>query len=95
MAIARMSVAIVLQLEKDRIEDVRISVGSVTPIPQRISEAEAVLKKKSISEEELRLAAAKVSETMIERSGVRPSTSYKRPVVEALFIRAMRKALEE
>ena len=33
MAIARMSVAVIVQLEKGRFEDVRISVGSVTPTP--------------------------------------------------------------
>ncbi len=65
MAIARMSVAVVLQLEKDRIEDIRISAGSVTPTPQRMSEAEAVLKGKSPDEEGLRLAARQISETMI------------------------------
>jgi CO/xanthine dehydrogenase FAD-binding subunit len=97
MAIARMSVAVVLQMGKgkNRIEDIRISVGSVTPTPQRMSEAEAFLKGKSPDEKALKSASIKVSETMIRRSGIRPSTSYKTPVVEALFIRAMRKALEE
>jgi CO/xanthine dehydrogenase FAD-binding subunit len=94
MAIARMSVAIVIQIKKDRIEDIRISVGSVTPIPQRMSEAETFLKGKPSDKQTLKKASIKVSETMIHRSGVRPSTSYKRPVVEALFMRAMRKALE-
>jgi CO/xanthine dehydrogenase FAD-binding subunit len=94
MAIARTSVAILLQSKKDRIEDIRISVGSVTPIPQRMSEAEVFLKGKSPDRETLKRASLKVSETMIHRSGIRPSTSYKRPVVEALFIRAMRKAIE-
>lgn len=97
MAIARMSVAIVLQTEKKkhRIEDICISVGSVTPTPRRMSEAEAFLKGKSPDEEVLQKASLKISETMIHESGVRPSTSYKKPVVEALFKRAMRKALEE
>ena len=97
MAIARMSVAVVLRMEerKKRIEDIRIAVGSVTPTPQRMSEAEAFLMGKSPDEEFLRKASIKVSETMIHRSGVRLSTSYKRPVVEALFIRAIKKALEE
>ena len=97
MAIARMSVAIVLQLErrKNLIEDIRISVGSVTPTPQRMSEAEAFLKGKSPDEEFLREASLNISEMMVHRSGIRPSTPYKRPVVEVLFIRAMRKALEE
>ena len=97
MAIARMSVSVVLKMEerKKRIEDIRIAAGSVTPIPQRMSEAEAFLKGKSPDEETLERASFKVSETMIHRSGVRPSTSYKRPVVESLFVRAIRKALEE
>lgn len=97
MAIARMNVAIVLQTEKrkHRIEDICISVGSVTPTPQRMSEAEAFLRGKSPDEEVMQKASLKISETMIRKSGVRPSTSYKKPVVEALFKRAMRKALEE
>lgn len=94
MAIARMSVAIILRIEKNRIKDVRIAVGSVTPTPQRMSGAEVFLKGKSPDEESLQKASLKVSDTMIRQSGIRPSTSYKRPVVEALFVRAMRKALE-
>jgi CO/xanthine dehydrogenase FAD-binding subunit len=94
MAIARMSIAVVLKIEKNRIEDIRIAVGSVTPTPQRMSEAEAYLRGKSPDEESLQKASLKVSETMIQQSGIRPSTSYKRPVIEALFVRAMRKALE-
>jgi len=95
MAIARMSVAIALQIEKNRMEEVRIAVGSVTPTPQRMSKAEIFLKGKSPDEETLKKASLNVAETMIQQSGVRPSTSYKKPVVEALFIRAMKKALEE
>ena len=94
MAIARMSVAIVLRLEKNRIEEIRIAVGSVTPTPQRFSEVETFLKGKAPEGEILQKASLMVSETMIHQSGIRPSTSYKRPVVEALFVRAMREALE-
>jgi CO/xanthine dehydrogenase FAD-binding subunit len=93
MAIARMSVAIILQIAKNRIEEVRIAVGSVTTTPQRMSEAEAFLNGKSPDEETLKESSLKVAEAMIQQSGIRPSTSYKKPVVEALFIRAMRKAL--
>jgi CO/xanthine dehydrogenase FAD-binding subunit len=94
MAIARMSVAVIVQLERGRFEDVRISVGSVTPTPRRMTEAEAGLKGSSPDEAGLKLAAHRVSETMIRQSGIRPSTSYKKPVVEALVMRAMRGALE-
>ena len=96
MAIARMSVAIVLEMEKRKkqIKDIRIAAGSVTPTPRRFSEVEDLLRGKSPNEETLQKASLKVSETMINRTGIRPSTSYKRPVIEALFIRAMRKAIE-
>lgn len=95
MAIARMSIAVVLKIEKERFEDIRIAVGSITPTPERMSEAEAFLKGKSPDQVFLQKASIKISEAMIRQSGIRPSTSYKKPVVEALFIRAMKKALEE
>ncbi len=95
MAIARMSVAVTLQMDKGLIRDICISVGSITPTPQRMSEAEAALKGNEPDEERLRAAAHQVSETMIRASGIRPTTSYKKPVVEALFIRAVKKAMED
>jgi CO/xanthine dehydrogenase FAD-binding subunit len=96
MAIARMSVAIVLHMEegKGRIENIRISIGAVTPTPNRMFDAEAILKGKPPDEEWFRKASFKVSEAIIHQSGIRPSTSYKKPVVEALFIRAIKKAVE-
>jgi CO/xanthine dehydrogenase FAD-binding subunit len=95
MAIARMSVAIVLQREKGKrqIKEVRISLGSVTPTPQRITDVEAILRGKTPDEERLKIASKKISEVMIQHSGVRPTTSYKAPVVEALFMRGFRQAL--
>ncbi len=97
MAIARISVAIVLKMEsRERcFEDIRIAVGSVTPTPQRMPEAEVSLKGRSPDEDVLQQASLKISEAMIRQSGIRPSTSYKRPVVEALFMRAIRRALGE
>lgn len=94
MAIARMSMAVILQIENHRIKEIRISTGSVTPTPQRMSEAEAFLKGKLPEEELLQRASSKISKTMICQSGIRPSTSYKKPVLEALFIRSMKKALQ-
>jgi hypothetical protein len=42
----------------------------------------------------MEMAARSISETMVRWSGVRPSTAYKAPVVEALFLRCLRQALE-
>jgi len=96
MAIARMSVAIALEMEKGnkRIKDIRIAAGAVTPTPRRFSEGEDFLRGKSPDEATLQRASLKVSEMMINRTGIRASTPYKRPVIEALFMRGLRKALE-
>ncbi len=97
MAIARMSMAVVLRIEKSSnlIKDIRISPGAVMPRPQRMSEVEEFLKGKPPDEAILKTASQKVSGVMVRTSGVRSSTSYKAPVVEALFLRAMRSCLED
>jgi carbon-monoxide dehydrogenase medium subunit/xanthine dehydrogenase FAD-binding subunit len=56
-------------------------------------EAEALLKGKKPDKERLKMASRKVSEVMVQRAGVRPSTPYKVPVVEALFLRGVKRAL--
>jgi CO/xanthine dehydrogenase FAD-binding subunit len=66
----------------------------VTPIPHRFSGAEAILKGRPPNEELLQSASRKVSEDILRWGGVRSSTSYKVPVVEALFVRAFKEALE-
>ncbi|OGP78659.1 MAG: hypothetical protein A2V86_12295 [Deltaproteobacteria bacterium RBG_16_49_23] len=94
MAIARMSIALLLQVQEGKIQNIRIAPGAILPTPQGLSDVEEFLKGKSPDEEVLRIASRKVSEAMIRRSGIRPSAPYKAPVVEALFLRAMRRALE-
>ncbi len=95
MAIARMSVAVLLELEeRGGVKEIRIAIGAVTPTPQRMSEAEEFLKGREPDEASLQKASYLISEAIIRRSGIRPSTSYKRPVIEALFKRAVRQALE-
>jgi len=94
MAIARMSIAVLLQREGNRMKEVRISVGAITPTPQRMKEAESLLEDQPFDLERLRVASEKVSSEMVLRSGVRPSTSYKSPVVKALMMRAIQQAFE-
>ncbi len=94
MAIARMSVAVLFRIQDGTVCDLRVAPGAVLPTPQRLNEVETFLEGRSLDDEVFREASKKVSEAMVRKSGVRPSTAYKAPVVEALFIRAMRKALE-
>ena len=94
MAIARMSIAVLFSFERDRIQEMRISLGAVTPTPHRMSEAESLCTGQTPSDDLLRMVSGKISESVIRWSGIRPSTSYKRPVMESLFLRAFHKAME-
>lgn len=93
LAIARMNIAAVVILKGKIVKDIRISPGSTTPMPDRIRIAEEVLLGKVPTKELILTAGKKVSEEMIRRSGVRWSTPYKKPVIEALVARALRQAL--
>lgn len=93
LAIARMNIAVVIVIEGETIAEARISPGSTTPTPDRIEGAEKVLIGKKPTEELFRLAGERVSEEMIKRSGIRWSTPYKKPVIEALTARALKDAM--
>ena len=95
MAIARINGAVLLWRKKDNgpIEEIRISIGSVTPIPCRVTEAENLLIGTIPSEEMIERACRMVERRMLEVSGVRKSTEYKQPVVSALVRRAIENLL--
>ena len=94
LAIARMNVAVVLELDDQGIvTEARIAPGSVLPRPGRVSEAEEVLIGQKPTAELIELASKKVSAVMIERSGIRWSTPYKEPVIAVLTRRALNQAL--
>lgn len=94
LAIARMNVAVVLELdEQGIITEARIAPGSVLPRPSRVSEAEDILIGQKPTPELIELASKKVSAVMIERSGTRWSTPYKEPVIGVLTRRALNQAL--
>lgn len=95
LAISRMNVAVVLVIKEGKITEARISPGSTTPTPDRITPAEELLIGKEPCEELFRQAGRAVSEEMINRSGRRWSTPYKEPVIAALTTRALREAASE
>ena len=95
LAISRMNVAAAIRLsDQGLVEDVRIAPGCVFATPMRVTEAESLLLGKKPTDEWFKQAGKSVSAVMIERTGVRWSTEYKKPVVEALTERALREAME-
>jgi len=90
LAIARMNVAALGLLGADgMVLDLRLSIGSVTPRPCRMTAAEELVKHEKPREELLWKAAEEVSQEMVRWSGIRPTTEYKRPAVEGLVFRAL------
>jgi CO/xanthine dehydrogenase FAD-binding subunit len=96
VATARINGAILLwrKTEEGPIEEIRISVGSVTPIPCRMTEAEDLLRGVVPSNDLIEQACLAVGKAMIASSGIRKSTEYKQPVVETLVKRALQDALK-
>jgi len=90
LVIARLNIAVSLKKdEKGIIKDIRIAPGSVMPIPCRAIEAEKLLIGQTPNEEVIDRASKKVAGTMVEKSGIRASTIYKKPVIEAITRRAI------
>lgn len=91
--IARMSLAVTLAKdENDVITRAVIAAGSVFPKPSRISGVENMLCGQKITPTLFREAGCLAAQLMINESGYRWSTPYKKPVLEGLIERALREA---
>ena len=72
--------------------EARISPGCIFTVPDRVERAEKLLTGKRPSEELFYEVGKTVSEVMLERTGTRWSTEYKKPAVEEIVFRALAQA---
>ncbi|HAJ31873.1 MAG TPA: xanthine dehydrogenase family protein subunit M [Candidatus Atribacteria bacterium] len=91
MAISLATVALILEVEKDKIADVRIAMGSIAPTPLRLINIEGFLKNKKINDELIEEAIKKVREEVKPISDIRASAEYRRYISGILFKRALKK----
>ena len=91
MAISLATVALILEVEKDKVADVRIAMGSIAPIPFRLIKVEGFLKNKKIDDELIEEAVKNVREEVKPIGDVRASAEYRRYVSGILFKRAFNK----
>jgi len=91
MVISLATVALILEVEKNKVADVRIAMGSIAPIPLRLIKVEGFLKNKKIDSELIEEAIKKVREEVKPIGDVRASAEYRRYVSGILFKRAFRK----
>jgi len=78
--------------ENDIIKSAQIAVGSVFPVPSRVTELENMLVGQTITSALFNDAANLAADLMIRESGLRWSTSYKKPVLIGLMGRALNEA---
>ncbi|HAJ33700.1 MAG TPA: xanthine dehydrogenase family protein subunit M [Candidatus Atribacteria bacterium] len=85
--ISQVNVAIWLKKREksNEIEDIRIAVGSVAPIPLRLEKVEIFLKGRTINQEILKDALKVIDEQIKPISDVRASENYRRMVIGSLF----------
>jgi CO/xanthine dehydrogenase FAD-binding subunit len=85
LAISRLSIAWAIKEEDKRFADVRLAIGSCTPMPFRPKNVEAFLKgqkrEKDVTEEAVRMILDEIRSI----TGDRPSFVYKLPVVRDLL----------
>ncbi len=91
VGIPRLIVCVALKIGRV-IEEARISIGAATPVAFRPKRTEEFLREKVPTIEVFNQASGLASQEMVEISGTRWSTPYKRPVVEALLRRALSEA---
>ena len=91
MAISLATVALILEVEKDKVADVRIAMGSIAPTPLRLIKVEGFLKNKEINDELIEGAIEKVREEVKPIGDVRASAEYRRYISGILFKRAFKK----
>lgn len=91
VGIPRLIVCVALKIG-EAIEEARISIGAATPVAFRPKRTEEFLKGKGPKIGVFKEASQFASQEMVEISGTRWSTPYKRPVVEALLRRALSEA---
>ncbi len=89
-AISRLSVAWAISEDDDHFVDVRLAIGSCTPMPFRPRDVEEFLKGREKNDPVIREAVEIVAEEIRRISGDRPSFVYKMPVVKDLVQKALR-----
>lgn len=89
--LAKASLAISLVRDGDRIIDVRIACGAVSPTPIRIHRAEAILKDKYFSDSLIEEAGKIVSEDISPINDIRSQAWYRREVLRVATIDTLNK----
>jgi len=85
VAISRISLALLLDIQNSVIRDIRIASGAVTPIGKRFKQLENSAQGKKVTTELFQQLAQELGQQILDITGLRWSTGYKLPVVQQMF----------
>jgi len=85
VAISRITLAVLMELNENKINEIRIASGAVTPIGTRFPKLEKFAKGNEMNDNFLKTLASKMGEEIIKLTGLRWSSEYKLPVVQQMF----------
>ena len=94
MAISVATMAMILEVEKNKVKNVRIAMGSIAPIPLRLSKTEEFLINIEVNDDLIEKAMQKVREEINPIGDVRASAEYRRYVSGILFKRAFNQLID-
>jgi OHCU decarboxylase len=83
-AISKVCIAALGKIENGKIEDVRIALGSVAPVPLRLTSTETLLKGKKVAPALANLAAKSVAQQIQPIDDIRSTTKYRAAVAANL-----------
>lgn len=92
LAISRVTLSMLIQVENNRIENIVVASGSIGKYPMREPQVERVLMGKAIDEKLLDLAVNSLQGSMHERLRGRSTLPYKRSAIVSLFEEVIRES---
>jgi xanthine dehydrogenase FAD-binding subunit len=85
VAISRISLALLVNIQDSIIQDIRIASGAVTPIGKRFKQLEKLARGKKATTDLFKQLAQELGQQILDITGLRWSTAYKLPVVQQTF----------
>ncbi len=91
VAISRITLALLMKLENNLIDEIRIATGAVTPTGLRFFDLEKFASGKKADDQFLKVLSFKLGEQILNVTGLRWSSEYKLPVVQQMFYQMLKR----
>ncbi|MEE9450276.1 MAG: FAD binding domain-containing protein [Ignavibacteriaceae bacterium] len=95
VAISRITLALLLLIEDNKIKDMKIASGAVTPIGMRLHELEESCIGKSLGKELFKGVSKNLGRKILDVTGLRWSSHYKVSVVQQMIYQLLEKLYKE